>query len=112
MPQQTSLTIFVAAATLLGLAGLALIHVRGRAAFTGNHMPWYAGFEGVVLLGIGAALGLPAVLLTVMVPLLMLFTYLQLRRLQYCDACQRTVPRLRPLSEPEFCVRCGGSLRQ
>jgi rRNA maturation endonuclease Nob1 len=47
-----------------------------------------------------------------MVPLLTLFTYLQLRRLQYCDACQRTVPRLRPLSEPEFCVRCGGSLRQ
>jgi hypothetical protein len=112
MPQQTSFTIFVGAAALLGVAGLALVHARGKAAFTGKHLPWYTGFEAVVLLGIGAALGLPAVLLAVMVPLLTLFTYLQLRRLQYCDACQRTVPRLRPLSEPEFCVRCGGSLRQ
>jgi hypothetical protein len=112
MPQQTSFTIFVGAAALLGVAGLALVHARGKAAFTGKHLPWYTGFEAVGLLGIGAALGLPAVLLAVMVPLLTLFTYLQLRRLQYCDACQRTVPRLRPLSEPEFCVRCGGSLRQ
>jgi hypothetical protein len=111
VPHQTSFVIFVGAAVLLGLAGLGLVHARGKAAFTGRHLPWYAGFEGIVLLGLGAALGLPAVLLAVMVPLLTLVTYLQLRRLHYCDACRRAVPRLRPLSEPEFCVRCGRSLR-
>src|SRR5688572_9839284 len=110
MPGQ-AFHIFLVVALLLGLAGLALMHVRGKAAFTGKQRSLYVALEAGLLLGVGVALGLPAVLLGVMVSFLTFFTYLQLGRLQYCDSCERTVPRLRPLSEPEFCIRCGASLR-
>jgi hypothetical protein len=112
MPNQTSLMVFLGVATLVGLAGLAVMHVSRNVAFTHRHLLWYVSFEGILLLVVGAALELPAVLLATMVPLLMLFTYVKLGRFQFCETCRRSVPRLRPLSQPEFCVRCGGSLRE
>jgi len=111
MPDQQSFGILLVVWTLLTLAGLAVLHLSPNRARLRTFVPWYTGLGAVLLLGIGAALGLPVALLAVMVPLLALITYVQLRRLQFCDGCARTVPRLRPLSEPEFCSRCGASLR-
>jgi hypothetical protein len=111
-PYHTSLIVFLSVATLVGLAGLTVMHMSRNVAFTRRHLLWYVSFEGILLLVVGAALELPAVLLVIMVPLMMLFTYVQFGRYQFCETCRRTVPRLRPLSEPEFCFRCGGSLRQ
>jgi hypothetical protein len=111
MPDQRSFGILLVVWTLLGLAGLACLQFMPNGARLRAFVPWYVGVCGVLLLGVGAALGFPVVLLVVVVPLLTLFMYVQLRRLQFCDGCGRTVPRLRPLSEPEFCYRCGASLR-
>lgn len=112
MPNQTSFIIFVSVAAVVGLAGVAFMYVSRNVALARRHLLSYVSFEGILLLVVGAALELPAVLLAIMVPLMMLLTYAQLGRFQFCDTCRRTVPRLRPLSQPEFCVRCGGSLRQ
>ena len=112
MPHQTSFIIFMGVAALVGLAGVAFMHVSRNVAFTRRHLLSYVSLEGILLLVVGAAVELPAVLLAIMVPLMMLLLYVQLGRFQFCETCRRTVPRLRPLSQPEFCVRCGGSLRQ
>ena len=111
MPNHVSFLILLAAGTLLSLCGLAFLNLSRNAAHMRTFVPWYAGLGGVLLLGIGAALGLPVALLVVLVPLLALMMYVQLRRLEFCDGCGRAVPRLRRLSEPEFCFRCGASRR-
>ena len=66
-PYHTSLIIFLSVATVVGLAGLAVMHVSRNVAFTRRHLLWYVIFEGILLLVVGAALGLPALLLAIMV---------------------------------------------
>jgi hypothetical protein len=104
--------ILMVVATLFNLAGVTLVYMSRTDARTHRYVPWYLGLEAAMLLGIGAALGLPGVLLAIVAALMTLVTYVQLRRFQYCSSCERNVPRQRRLSNPEFCVRCGTSLRE
>jgi hypothetical protein len=112
MPHQTSLILILSVATVFNLAGLTFVYVSRTDARTHPYVPWYVGLEAAMLLGIGAALGLPGVLLAIVVAFMTLVTYVQLGRFLYCSSCKRNVPRQRRLSQPEFCVRCGASLRQ
>lgn len=112
MPHETSLVVLVSVAIVLDLASLALLHVSRSGTFGRKYFPMYAALRAGLLLGIGVGLEVPGVVLALVISVLTLFSYVQLRRLQFCETCGRTVPRQRPSSEPEFCVRCGASLQE
>ncbi len=111
MPLPTSLVVLLSVATVIDLASLALVHASRSGTAGRKYFPLYAALRAGLLLGIGVGLSVPRVLLIVVIAVLTLLSYVQLRRLQFCGTCGRTVPRQRPFSEPEFCTRCGTSLR-
>ena len=111
MPHQTSLVVLLGVATVIDLASLALLHVSRSGAFGRKYFPMYAALRAGLLLGIGVGLEVPGGVLALVISFLTLVSYVQLRRLQFCETCGRTVPRQRPFSKPEFCIRCGTSLR-
>jgi hypothetical protein len=102
---------FFAVWILLGVSGFILFYVKRDAAFKHKYFPWYVCLAGALFLGFVAASGAPFTILAFMAPFIALITFLNLRGTQFCDACGRTIIQQMPFSRPEFCSKCGASLR-
>ena len=102
--------IFVGVWILLGLGGFWLFSVSRNVAFKRKYFPWYVGLAGVLFIGFGAAMGVHPLGMAIMVPSVVLITFLNLRATQFCDACGRTVVQQMPFSRAEFCSKCGARL--
>ena len=97
---------------LLSVSGFVLFYLKRDAAFKRKYYPWYICLAGVLFLCFAAATGVPFAVLAFMTPFIVLITFLNLRGTQFCDACGRTIIQQAPFSRPEFCSKCGASLRR
>jgi hypothetical protein len=66
--------------------------------------------SGVIFLGFIWLSGAPPAALLLAVPGVALILFLNIRGIQFCDACGRTVFSQNPWSPSKFCAKCGAPL--
>lgn len=103
--------IFFAVWMALGITSFLLFYLGRNVSFKRRYYPWSVGLAGVLFLGFMAAMRLPFPFLALATPFVVLITYLNLRGTRFCGACGRTITGQNPFSTPEFCSKCGASLR-
>ena len=103
--------VFIGLWVLLGGAGFLFFLFSKNAPFKRKYFPWFAGLSGLIFIGIVTATAISLALLAIMIPLVALITYLNIRGTQFCGACGRTMIQQMPFSRADFCSRCGAPLR-
>src|SRR5437867_3875060 len=91
----------------LGIAGFFLFYFGTDAAFKRRVYPWYVALAGGLFLVFTFIGGFPASAMLLVVPALVLVSFLSIRATRFCDACGRTVLSQMFFSRPEFCSKCG-----
>jgi hypothetical protein len=104
---------FMVSWVLLGLGSFLFFHFNRNAALKRRVWPVFGIatgliFASVVYFSVGRQQ--PKVLL-LMVPALILISFLNLRTTRFCDACGRTLYRQPLFSRTQFCPHCGAELK-
>lgn len=102
--------IFFAVWMLLGLFSAAFFFLSKNAALKRQVWPPFVVLVGILFLGFVWAMGFPLQTMYVAVPAVALTTALNLRTMQFCDACGATVLSQNPFTKPAYCSKCGAKL--
>ena len=104
--------IFIGVWVVLGVFSAAFFLFNNRAALKRKvHPPLVIGI-GALFLGFVVLMDFPldAFFYFVLVPAVVLITYLNLRNTKFCSACGKTLISQNPFTRPRFCSRCGADL--
>lgn len=98
---------------LLGLSSFLFFHLNRNAALKRRVLPAFAIaagaiFGGFVYLSVGRQ---EPQVLYIMIPALILITFLNVRTTRFCDFCGRTLYRQPIFSQTQFCPHCGAELK-
>ncbi len=104
--------IFFGVWILLAIVGFLLFYLNRNVAFKRRYLPWFLGLTGVLFIGFMLASGTPKFLVLIIAPVAALIMYMNVKGIQFCDACGRTLIEQMSFSRPEFCSKCGASLRK
>lgn len=96
--------------TALGLAGTVFFFHGKDVARKRKLWPLYLIVQSALFLGIFWMIGFPDPAAYVAVPAVILITALNMRSIQFCDGCGKTLMSQGLLSKAEFCSKCGARL--
>ena len=104
--------VFIVVWVALGLGLAGLTYFNRDAAFKRRiHPPIMIGVGALFLAFILLSGTAPAPFLVLMVPMIVLITFLNVKLTKFCDACGETVYHSRKSWRPaEFCPKCGAPL--
>ena len=102
--------IFIGVWVVLGLASAAFFFLNKDASLKRKVWPPATIGVGVLFLGFVWLMGFPAEVMYIAVPAVALITFLNLRAVQFCDSCGKTLMSQNPFSKAEFCSKCGAKL--
>lgn len=97
---------------LLGVSAFLFFHSIRDAALKRRVWPWFSvGTAVIFAVFVYSVAGRrnPGIL-GIMVPALVLITWMNLRMTRFCDACGTTITQRTPFSKDAFCSRCGAPL--
>jgi hypothetical protein len=95
----------------LGLVSAGFLFLSKNVRLKRRLWPPFLVLTGVLFVGFTWAMGaVPGQGMLVVVPLVALIIYLNLRAVQFCDSCGVTVLSQNPFSRPAFCSKCGARL--
>ena len=109
--KESAFLVFFVFWALLGLSSFLFFHFNRDAKLKKRVFPFFVVGVGVIF-GTFAAYTTgwhPAVLM-VMLPLVGLITFLNLRTTKFCDSCGRTLYRQSLFGPSKFCPHCGSEL--
>jgi len=102
--------VFFATWVVLGVASY-LFFWRGRdAAAKRRAYPAFTIGVAALFIFFNLLMGIPATFLVVLVPALSVITWLNLRHVQFCDQCGRTVSNQGWAGRSTYCPYCGQAL--
>lgn len=103
--------IFFGVWVVLGLLSGAFFFLGRNASLKRKVFPPLAVAAAILFVGFVWAMGFPSHVLLVLIPVVVLITFLNLRSVKFCDDCGRTIINQIPFSPPQFCSKCGAKLR-
>jgi hypothetical protein len=104
--------IFFGVWVVLGLFSGAFFFFGKNAGLKRKVWPPFAIATSILFVGFAWAMGFPSEVFTVMIPVVALITFLNLRSVKFCDACGKTTVSQNPFSSSEFCSKCGTKFGQ
>lgn len=93
-----------------GSLGFALFALNRDAALKRSLWPPFAVASALLFAVITWLMGVPTRYLSILIPVLILMVWANLRTVRFCDSCGRTIMNQTPFSKPEFCSKCGAKL--
>lgn len=102
--------IFFGVWIVLGLISAGFFFFNNNAALKRKVFPPFVIGVGVLFLAFVALMGFPAGMFFIIVPAIVLITFLNLRSTRFCNACGKTLINQNFLSAPKFCSKCGAAL--
>jgi len=102
--------VFIGLWAALGLFSAGFFFLNRNASLKRKVWPPFVAAVALLFAGFAWALGVPEQLFYFLVPATVLITVLNLRAVQFCDACGSTVMNQNPFMKPEFCSKCGAKL--
>jgi hypothetical protein len=104
--------IFFGVWVVLGISASAFFFFNRNAALKRKIHPPFTIFVGILFLGFCALMGFARepFFFIVMLPMVALITFLNIRNIRFCDAFGRTIFTQNPFSRPRFCAKCGADL--
>ncbi len=110
-------TLFVLTWIALGIAGLILIYLRPDAAFKKKWFPRFVMLTGGLFVFFVAAISVAGTrsiaglgVLFIVVPAVVLISYLNMKFTRFCDKCGATIFAQNWFSPIRFCSKCGAEL--
>ena len=96
---------------VLGISAFLFFHLNRDARLKKKIYPWFVVGIGIIFASFSAWMSdwQPFVFL-VMLPMVALITFLNIRMTKFCESCGRTVYRQPLLGPSKFCPHCGSSL--
>jgi hypothetical protein len=104
--------IFFGVWVVLGIVSAAFFFFNNDAALKRKiHPPFVIGV-GILFLSFVVLMGFPpdAFFFLVVVPAVILISYLNLRNTKFCSSCGKTLISQNPFMQPKFCSKCGANL--
>jgi hypothetical protein len=95
---------------VLGGAGLYLFFINRNAAFKRLVFPWFNVLVAFLFLFFIALLDTPRGAYVIVIPMMVLTTFLNIYRTKFCDACGRTAYNYGGFGRPKECSKCGSRL--
>jgi hypothetical protein len=111
-PAERIFPIFFGVWVVLGIFSSAFFFLNKNAVLKRKvHPPFVIGV-GVLFLTFGWLMGIPdqPFFFCVMVPAVVVITFLNIRNTRFCNSCGRTVFTQNPFAPPKFCSKCGAGL--
>ncbi len=103
--------IFFGVWILLGIFSAAFFFFNNDAALKRKVYPPFVVGVGILFLVFGALTGFAKhPFIYVLVPMVGLITFLNLRSTKFCDSCGKTLFNQSPFAPAKFCSRCGANL--
>lgn len=102
--------IFFGTWVVLGIISFAIFFIGKNAQLKRKLWPPFVIGTGVLFIGFICAMGFGGQALYIMVPAVVLITFLNLRSTKFCDSCGKTIINQNFLVRPEFCSKCGAKL--
>lgn len=103
--------IFFGVWVVLGLFSTAFFFLGKNASLKRKVWPPFTIATAVLFVGFVWAIGFPPQVFFIIIPVVALITFLNLRSVQFCDACGKTIMHQNLFSTPQFCSKCGAKLR-
>jgi len=103
--------VFIVVWAALGIGLSALMRFNRDAAFKRRIFPPIMIGVGALFLAFVLLSGtVPPAFLLLMVPMIVLIMFLNVKFTKFCDACGETVRTRQVFSSPKFCPKCGAPL--
>lgn len=96
---------------ILGIASFVVFVASKNARLKRRLWPYFIIITALLLIGFALLLGFPATMLLLMIPAVVLISYMNIRSVRFCDACGKTVFSQNPLKKPKYCSDCGAELK-
>lgn len=97
---------------VLGLCSAGFFRLNKNARLKRKVWPPFVIVTGVLFIGFVWAISKRAEILYVLIPAVALISMLNLRVVQFCDACGATLRSPNPFRRPAFCSKCGAGLQK
>lgn len=104
--------IFFGVWVVLGLFSTGFFFLSKNATLKRKAWPPFVVTTSILFAGFVWAMGFPAQILLIFLPVLALITFLNLRAVQFCNSCGATIMSQNPLVKPAFCSKCGAGLKR
>ncbi len=102
--------IFFGVWVVFGILSFYLFFVRNDYDFKVKYFKYFSILAGVLFIGFSVATGMPLQIFLVMVPAVILITFLNIRITRFCKNCGKTIVNNVPFSKIDFCPKCGSKL--
>jgi hypothetical protein len=104
--------IFIGVWVVLGIVSTAFFFLNDNAALKRKVHPPYVIGVSILFFGFVVLMGTPrdVFFYCILVPAIVLITFMNLRNTKFCDTCGRTLINQNPFVCPRFCSKCGASL--
>ena len=103
--------IFFGVWIVLGIFSIAFLFLNNNANLKRKVWPPFVIFVGALFLGFVWLMGLPAQALYILIPPVILVTYMNLRAYKFCQSCGKTLMNFNPFSDSKICSNCGAKLK-
>jgi hypothetical protein len=96
---------------ILGGLDIYVFFINRNAAFKRTMLPWFAVLSGLVCLFFMFMSGFPGRLIFLFIVAFALISYINIRRIRFCDACGKMLFNYFGLDPPTECSKCGATFR-
>jgi predicted membrane protein len=103
-------SIFFGVWVVLALIGFYLFYINKNASFKRRFFPVFIISAGLLMIIFTLLLGVSLQMLFIVVPAVVLITYLNIRATKFCPQCGRTVHNGTWFHRLEYCPYCGAEL--
>jgi len=110
MSSEEIFPIFFGVWILLGVLSFLLFFMSKNTKLKKKLWPPFVIFAGLLFIGFGYAMGFDGEPLFIMVPMVVLISFLNIRSAKFCDSCGKTNMNQNLLSPAKFCSKCGEEL--
>jgi hypothetical protein len=103
--------IFIGTWIILGVLSSYLFFIRNDYEFKVKYFKYFVILVGILFVGFTAAMGAPPQVYFIMVPAVVLITFLNIRLTRFCKNCGKTIINNMPFTRIDFCAKCGSKLQ-
>lgn len=111
MDLQNLFQLFFGIWIILGIISFVIFVASKNAQLKRMLWPHFIIITALLLIGFAVLLGFRGNTLFVMIPVVVLVSYMNIRAVRFCDACGKTVFSQNPLQKPKYCSDCGAKLK-
>jgi hypothetical protein len=102
--------IFLGTWIVLGILSFYLFFIRNDYEFKIKYYKYFIILVGLLFIGFVSVMGAPFQVYLMMVPAVILISFLNIKFTQFCKSCGKTIINTMPFTKIKFCPKCGKEL--